>query len=189
MPETSISAGELSVQAPDPAAASRLCAACGMCCDGTMFHDVRLQESDDPKDLLELGFKLRRKKRRYLFQQPCQAFRGSCCSIYDDRPERCRVFECKVLVRMKRGELAEADAFRVVEQARGQQAAVQTLLARGGVVDAKRPFALRCERILNELECRSYEPEVKLLRRKLKAEIEAFETLLDSEFRNPVPAE
>ncbi|MCX6967540.1 MAG: hypothetical protein NTZ46_07120 [Verrucomicrobia bacterium] len=30
-------------------AASRLCAACGICCNGVMFYKVRLQSNDVPR--------------------------------------------------------------------------------------------------------------------------------------------
>ena len=41
------------------AIASRLCAACGMCCDGTMFQIVRMQPGDSAAELGRLGLKIR----------------------------------------------------------------------------------------------------------------------------------
>src|ERR1700761_8357592 len=102
-------------QNPTSSAASRLCAACGMCCNGTMFHTVLLQPSDSARALAALGLKLKRRKngKNYLLQ-PCPAFRGSHCSIYAARPERCRLFECRQLRQVAAGEISEATALETI---------------------------------------------------------------------------
>lgn len=66
--------------------AARLCAACGLCCNGVMFHTVRLQPGDVPPELAALGLKLKRKQRGDLILQPCPAYREERCSIYAQRP-------------------------------------------------------------------------------------------------------
>ena len=84
-----------------PSAAARLCSQCGMCCNGVMFHRVRLQPADSPKELAALGLKLKRKRGQHYLLQPCPAFQGTHCSIYASRPERCRLFECRQLQRQR----------------------------------------------------------------------------------------
>ena len=44
------------------AAAAHLCAACGLCCNGVMFHTVKLQPNDSAPALAALGLKLKRKQ-------------------------------------------------------------------------------------------------------------------------------
>jgi hypothetical protein len=65
--------------------AARLCSQCGMCCNGVIFHRVRLQVADSPKELAALGLKLKRKRGQHYFLQPCPAFRETHCSIYASR--------------------------------------------------------------------------------------------------------
>ena len=88
-------------------AASRLCTECGLCCNGVMFHTVKLQPADSAKELAALGLKLKRKKGNHYILQPCPAFCGSHCSIYESRPERCRLFECRQLKSVAAGEITE----------------------------------------------------------------------------------
>src|SRR5690242_10002477 len=77
----------------DTSAASRLCSACGLCCNGVMFHTVKLQPSDSAKELTALGLKLKRKKSGNYIQQPCPQYQYGECAIYAVRPQRCRLFE------------------------------------------------------------------------------------------------
>ena len=44
------------------AVGARLCAACGLCCNGVVFHTVRLQPGDSAKSVAALGLKLKRKQ-------------------------------------------------------------------------------------------------------------------------------
>src|SRR6478672_8297246 len=92
------------------AVAGRLCQACGLCCNGVMFHTVKLQPGDSHKALFALGLKLKKKKKEHYIEQPCPAFQGNQCGIYLQRPTRCRLFECKQLLRVAGGEQTEAVA-------------------------------------------------------------------------------
>jgi cell division initiation protein len=49
------------------------------------------------------GLKLKRKNRQDYILQPCPAYRDAQCSIYLQRPERCRLFECQQLKRVASG--------------------------------------------------------------------------------------
>src|SRR4051812_30010660 len=89
---------------------ARLCGACGLCCNGVMFHSVRLQPNDSARELAALGLKLKRRKQQDWLLQPCPAYQDGQCSIYAQRPQRCRLFECKQLQRVKTGEITEAMA-------------------------------------------------------------------------------
>ncbi|MDH4451559.1 MAG: YkgJ family cysteine cluster protein, partial [Verrucomicrobiota bacterium] len=80
-----------------PAAASRLCTACGMCCDGTMFQIVKLQPGDSAAELGRLGLKIRSRGGAFHMEQPCAALKELRCTVYDKRPTRCRLFHCQQL--------------------------------------------------------------------------------------------
>ena len=164
-------------------AASRLCAACGMCCNGVMFHIVRLQPADSPRKLAALGLKLKRKKGQSHIIQPCPAHRDSRCSIYEGRPERCRVFECRQLQRVAAGEITEAMAREKIGEAVQLVAELNALLLRAGGTNVKRAIFKRCEQAMAEpLDPSSDEAAVEIRNRirRVKQELNA---LLDLEFR------
>src|SRR5882757_2729915 len=96
--------------------ATSLCAQCGMCCNGVLFHTVRILPADSPGALSALGLKLKRKKGERLLLQPCPAHRDTCCSIYESRPQRCRLFECRQLQRLAAGEITEAMATEKIHE-------------------------------------------------------------------------
>ena len=127
-----------------------LCQACGLCCNGVMFHTVRLQPADSAKALAALGLKLKRKKGAHYILQPCPAFRDAQCSIYAARPERCRRFECRQLQRLNAGEITETLALEKIRDVQQRVAHLHALLAAAGTTDAKRPLTKRCEKILAE---------------------------------------
>src|SRR5437868_1476023 len=90
---------------------SALCLECGLCCNGVIFADVRLQRGDDPGRLRALGLPIAtphapssasplRKTGGVpapRFAQPCAALDGCRCRIYADRPAYCRQFDCLLL--------------------------------------------------------------------------------------------
>ena len=170
-----------------PSAASRLCAACGMCCNGVMFHTVRLLPGDSAKELSALGLKLKRKKGRNCIQQPCPAFRGSHCSIYAARPERCRLFECRQLKRVAAGEITETMAMERIGEAQRRVREVNELLEQAGGTNVKRPLLKRCEKVMAEPASDRVGIE---LQSRLTASMRELDTLLDREFRiHPVAAD
>src|ERR1051326_5270772 len=83
-----------------------ICLACGLCCDGVIFAEVRLQPGDDPAPFMALagssagvgrlakewappsgarsGFAGGQKRTKV--SQPCVAFDGCKCRIYGQRP-------------------------------------------------------------------------------------------------------
>jgi Fe-S-cluster containining protein len=117
---------------------SQLCPNCGLCCDSTLFRDAELQRGDDAKRLAELGLSLEKKGRNKLaFAQPCACFDGKLCKIYDDRPKRCRTFECGLLKRVQAGELGADAALKTIVRARSQAEKVRDLLCQLGQKDER----------------------------------------------------
>lgn len=162
---------------------ARLCAACGMCCDGVLFHAVELQKGDSPRQLASLGLKLRRKKGVEFFLQPCSAHReiaGSCsCTLYDQRPMRCRLFNCKQLLHVASGNGTEADAMKNIRSARARVNRVLSLMAQVGETNPNRSLA---HRVANALTLQKGE-ERTLLHNQLDTAMRELEALLDQEFR------
>ena len=163
--------------------ASRLCAACGMCCNGVMFHIVRLQPADSPKVLAALGLKLKRKRRQDCILQPCPAYRECRCSIYEARPVRCRAFECQQLQRVATGAITEAAALAKITEATALVAEVNTLLLRSGGTNMKQPLSKRCETAMAEPLDPSSDAAVVQTRRQLSRAMKELDALLDQEFR------
>lgn len=75
-----------------------LCRTCGMCCDGTLFEYGGLQPGEVSR-ARKIG--LRVIDRGTAFEQPCAAFDagGVGCTVYEDRPEACRAFRCRLFER------------------------------------------------------------------------------------------
>ncbi|MDD5351464.1 MAG: YkgJ family cysteine cluster protein [Chthoniobacteraceae bacterium] len=166
---------------PGKQAAARLCASCGMCCNGVLFHGVRLQAADSARELAALGLKVKRRKNERHVLQPCPAHQGSQCAIYSRRPERCRVFECRLLKAMDSGETTEAAALEKTQQARRRVARVRELFHRAGETRENKAFITRYETLLTEPLDPS--PAAASLRTELKAAMQDLEDLLKKDFR------
>ncbi len=167
---------------PTNEVASRLCAGCGMCCDGSIFHTVRLQPLDSAKALAALGLKLKRKNKRTLIQQPCPAYRECRCSIYAARPERCRLFVCQQLERVAAGQASEAEAAEKIREAFAQIANLHALFRRAGEVKAKGPLTVRAEKLL-AVPLDSSDENAVALREELARSLADFESLIERDFR------
>ena len=156
-----------------------ICGSCGMCCDGVLFHAVELQPGDHPRQLSALGLKLRRKKGVEFFLQPCSAHRqesGLCsCTIYAERPMRCRGFDCRQLRGVLAGEISEEGALGKIREAREKVAEVNGLIDQIAETNPNRGLAHRVANALTpshgevksakllELEVASQELETMLL--------------------------
>ncbi len=177
------------MQSPDfSTSAVRLCTACGLCCNGVLFHTVRMQAGDSPRELAALGLKLKRKRGENYLLQPCPAYRDSCCAVYADRPERCRRFECRQLRRVAAGEIDEATALERIRETQRLVAMIESLLAEAGPTNRKRPLSKRCEKVLAEPLDPFADPETREARNRLTRAMADLETLLDEHFRTAPPS-
>lgn len=114
----------------------QLCPNCGLCCDGTIFEDVELRNGDDAKRLVKLGLALKKKGQGKLaFTQPCACFDGKCCTIYSDRPRRCRLFECGLLKKVEANEMDAGAALKKIAEAKILAARVREMLHLPGQPD------------------------------------------------------
>ena len=147
-----------------------------------MFHLVQLQSMDSAKKLAAIGLKLKRKNKKDYIQQPCPAYRESQCSIYELRPERCRLFECRQLQKVASGEITEVMAAEKIQEAQQRVAQVEELFARLGETNRKRPFTKRHEKIEAEPPDETSVEAVEL-RAQLTAAMQELEQLLENDFR------
>jgi uncharacterized protein len=114
----------------------QLCPNCGLCCDGSLFADVELRAGDDAKRLAELGLTLGKKsKGKIAFAQRCACFDGRLCKIYNDRPKRCRTFECGLLKRVQTGEMEVDAALKTISKSKRHVEKVRSLLRQLGQTD------------------------------------------------------
>lgn len=165
-------------------AAGRLCAACGLCCNGVMFHTVKLQAGDSRTELAALGLKLKKKQKEHYILQPCPAFKENRCSIYLQRPTRCRLFECRQLLRLAGGEITEGEALEKIREAQARVETVERLLARSGKTDPKRALSKRYDKIVAEpLHEESAEAGAIVLRGELDRAMLELNQMLNRDFR------
>lgn len=116
----------------------QLCPSCGLCCDSTLFADVELRAGDDARELARLGLSLEKKGRsKTAFAQPCACFDGKLCAIYDDRPKRCRMFECGLLKKIGADELSACVALEKISKAKSLVKKVRGLLRQLGQNDER----------------------------------------------------
>ncbi len=137
--------------APDRAAAIQsLCTHCGLCCDGSLFADVRLRPADQPARLAGLGLAVGAAGPRTCLAQPCAAFDGRHCQIYALRPRHCREFECGLLQSVITGERTVGSAVQCIRRARRQVEALHALLARLDELSTDHPLVSRYARVMNQ---------------------------------------
>ena len=161
--------------------AAKLCAACGMCCNGVLFYGTRLQPEDSVRSLKALGLRLKRKDGEMQFLQPCPAYKDACCSIYEKRPQRCRTFVCKQLQALNADESTAEDAFAKIAEAKILTDRVRDLFARLGDTRDNKAFARRYAAIFTPPLDSS--PGVVRLRQELQIAMGELETMLGVDFR------
>ena len=116
----------------------QLCPNCGLCCDSTLFADVELRAGDDATRLKKLGLTLTKKgKSKTAFAQPCACFDGKLCTIYQDRPKRCGMFECGLLKRVESEEMTAGMALKKISAAKQRAGEVRELLRSLGQRDER----------------------------------------------------
>lgn len=97
--------------------ASRLCLACGLCCDGTIFDVARVAEAELPA-LAAMGIKTGTRAFGAVLVQPCVALDGATCTVYALRPHTCRAYRCNLLVALAGGEVSFDECLAHVDEAK-----------------------------------------------------------------------
>ena len=159
-------------------AATRLCAQCGMCCNGVLFFSARLQAEDEPRKLEKLGLKIKRRGDGAHLLQPCVAHTGTRCRLYEHRPARCRLFVCGQLRAVEAGTISEADAAEKIAEAQKRLGRVRRLLLEAGDTRAHKALITRFDSVFIE-PCEASPA----LRDELRGAMEDLENLLQADFR------
>src|SRR5919107_3516854 len=92
--------GQPASAAPGIPAGSDLCRDCGLCCDGSLFHNVELGD-DEVEAAAANRLQPLADEHGARFLLPCPRFCGTC-AIYPSRPRRCREYRCLLLARLER---------------------------------------------------------------------------------------
>jgi hypothetical protein len=109
----------------------KLCLVCGLCCNGVIFADVKLQPGDNAVRLRSAGLPVSRPRsarRPPGLNQPCAAWEGCRCRVYADRPQYCLQFECALLKSVVAGRKLPAQALRLIRSAHRRADQIRDLL-------------------------------------------------------------
>jgi len=153
-----------------------------MCCNGVLFHSVVLQPGDSERALSAAGLKIKRRGRAPHFLQPCSAHRDSLCTIYDRRPVRCRLFNCRQLLCLASGEITEGMALEKIRETRDLVHHANDLMRRAGETNPRRALAHRFANLMTDPSPGS---EAAQLRGQLASIMRELESLLEKNFRVP----
>ena len=94
---------------------SDLCTNCGYCCSRLFFTWVELAEDEQasPPPRIQMNAK---SDKKLGFTLPCPALQDCKCTVYEQRPKACRVFECDLLKDLKEGRTNLETAQEVVAE-------------------------------------------------------------------------
>lgn len=173
--------------------AEKLCLACGLCCDGTLFDNVQLGAGEDAKKLKALGLPVAVTRGRAAvpyFRQPCAALcTDRACRVYADRPGQCRAFECGVYQDVQAGRLEFAAALSLIKQARRKADHIRRLLLALGDAAETRSLGDRFRRTQQRMEAGGGDAAAAAVFAELGLAVHQFKLLAHKKFYTPaVPA-
>ena len=164
----------------------QLCRACGLCCDGTLFDLVKLEQGDDTAKLKALGLPIslsRGKTPVARFPQPCSALcEDRTCRLYAERPWQCRTFECKLFKDAKAGRITFAAALPLAKQARRRADQVRRLLRELGDTEEHRALGERFHRTSERMESGNADEAAKARFADLSLAMHRLKLLLQNRF-------
>jgi len=174
-----------------------LCLSCGLCCNGVIFADVKLERGEDAAHFQELGLPIRCSGGRRpsateaipgsaSFTQPCAALDGCRCRVYADRPSYCRKFECLLLKSVNAGHTDSVEARRIIRTARGRADKVKRLLRALGDNAEATALSIRFRQTARRIEKGGLPQETARLFGELTLAVHDLNLILSKEFyRSP----
>lgn len=159
-----------------------LCRQCGLCCDGSLFADVRLTDSELGPIEAIVAYE-QRDDINYL-QQPCHAFCEGDCQIYSKRPVGCRRFECELLKQVKIGETTASSALDTIKRVREEISSIEELLIQLGETEESLPLSFRYESALAQAWDLTEPTAVQSKREQLYQQVTALDSTLQNRFRS-----
>lgn len=118
-------------QGEEPVDGSRLCLACGLCCQG-LLHDWAVLRDGEAEAARRLGL-VPSDRGEEGFALPCPCHRDGRCTVYAERLSPCREYRCKLLRGYLDGQVGWEEGLRRVEQARRLIAAIRGRLGDSGL--------------------------------------------------------
>ena len=110
-------AQDATTAAPAAPDASRLCLACGICCQGALHRWARITD-DEVETVERLGLAVSRSEKGAVFALPCHLHQEGRCTVYMERPSPCSSYQCKLLRRYLAGESTWEESMRRVDLAK-----------------------------------------------------------------------
>lgn len=155
--------------------ASKLCLACGLCCDGTVFGFALIEESE-VEDTAAIGLQtFRTTNDEPAFRLGCHYLDGTACTRYQSwRPSVCGDYYCQVQKRVRKHEVAEEKAFSMIARARQMTDEIKALLPPGVPISQAR-------RLFKDLAAK--QPDLAPDEATFLVKMFVLERFLDSEFR------
>ena len=161
---------------PDPQTlASKLCLACAMCCDGSIYK-VAIAKDDETDRAASHGFRLTiASDGRQAFELPCHYLEGTACARYQEwRPSTCGKFRCSTQIQALEGTISEDQALARIASALAVRAQILPMLEPGQTMcDAR----VRFDVLAKQHTTLSREDAAFTVR------MFAFERMLDAHFR------
>jgi hypothetical protein len=103
-----------------------LCTSCGLCCDGSVFGQLRLDEGEEAR------FRRLPVLAPVLYDDylhlPCPALSERRCTTYEMRPAGCARYRCRLLIAYEEERVDLASALTVVDQAHALAAELSAML-------------------------------------------------------------
>jgi Fe-S-cluster containining protein len=123
-----------------------------------------------------LGLTLKRKPGFTTFRQPCSAHQNNQCTIYENRPSRCQLFNCQQLLRVTSGEINQSVAQETIASTRKKINQVIEKIERLSETNPNQGLA---QRFSVALANTAPSPE----RTELEAAMTELQAILEKEFR------
>jgi len=168
----------------DPSFGAQLCKACGLCCNGAIFADVRLRSKDDKNRLSNLGLTIKSSPAGRISRllQPCAAYQGCQCRIYPERPDYCRQFECALLKKVLAGVLKKETALQIISQAIDELRRINQYLVQLGNNNEKVSHKLRFTKICSQFDKGIQDKEKRAIFSELTIAVHKLDLLLAESF-------
>ena len=117
-----------------------------------------------------------------IFNQPCACFGGKWCRIYEDRPNRCHTFECRLLQRVHSRKMTSDAALRTIVEARRCADHVRELVRQLGQTDERVPLNHRYSAIIAQPIDLSADEETAERRSELMLAVHKLVKILERDF-------
>jgi hypothetical protein len=100
-----------------PLSEQKICVACGMCCDGTLFERATLQpgEKGHLPPWMEENYRIVDGKE--CFPQPCHYFNGKCTIYNQKKAHVCSAYRCLLLKDFSKGKVTQEQSLQIVSNA------------------------------------------------------------------------